>query len=109
MSDCKRLKIDHASLPRGAIVGKAEIYDVKTYTTKKEWLSDRKYHFADCEFSGNKYGFLLKKAKRFAIPIPYKGTLGFFDVDLKGSKVKDDDITSDIFDEEFRTRLINHH
>lgn len=108
IADCQRLKIDTA-LPHGAIVGKAEIYGVKEYKTKKEWLSDRKHHFADCEFSGNRYGFLLKKAKRFTVPIPYKGALGFFDVGLKGSKVRDDDITSEIFDEEYRTQWINHH
>lgn len=109
VSDCKRLGIDSASLPIGAIVGKATIYDVKIYQTKKEWQADQKYHFADCDFSGSRYGFLLRGAKSFAIPIPYKGRLGFFDVDLKGAKIKEDDITYELFDEEFRTHLINHH
>jgi predicted transcriptional regulator len=109
ISDCKRLGIDPTSLPIGAIVGKASIYDVKTYQTKKEWQDDQKHHFADCDFSGSKYGFMLKGAKSFAIPIPYKGSLGFFDVDLKSVKIKENDITYELFDEEFRTRLINHH
>jgi hypothetical protein len=103
------LGIDSTSLPIGAIVGKATIYDVKIYQTKKEWKADQKYHFADCDFSGSKYGFLLKGAKSFAIPIPYKGRLGFFDVDLKSAKIKEDNITYELFDEEFRTHLINHH
>jgi predicted transcriptional regulator len=109
ISDCKRLGIDPTSLPIGAIVGKASIYDVKTYQTKKEWQADQKHHFADCDFSGSKYGFMLKGAKSFTIPIPYKGRLGFFDVDLKSGKIKENDITYELFDEEFRTRLINHH
>lgn len=109
ISDCRRLGIDSSHLVRGAIVGKADLYDVKIYRTKKEWLADKKYHFADCEFAGSKYGFMLKRAKPFAIPIPYKGKLGFFDVDLDAAKIKDDDITAELFDEEFRTRLINHH
>ncbi len=107
--DCKRLGIDENSLASGAIVGKATIYDVKIYRTQKEWQSDQKFHFAGSEFSGSKYGFLLKNAKRFAIPIPHKGKLGFFDVHLDDTKVKEDDIKSEIFDEEYRTQWINHH
>lgn len=109
VSDCKRLGIDPSKMTRGAIVGKANLYGVKIYQTKKEWQEDKKYHFADCEFSGSRYGFMLKSAKQFAIPIPHKGKLGFFDVDFKVAKTKDDDITTELFDEEFRTRLINHH
>ncbi|HEX9846335.1 MAG TPA: ASCH domain-containing protein [Candidatus Nitrosotenuis sp.] len=108
-SDCKRLGIDQASLPVGAIIGKATIHDVKLYQTRKEWQADQKYHFADCDFSGSRYGFLLKGAKSFVIPIPCKGKLGFFDVQLDSTKVKDADITSEIFDEEYRTQWINHH
>jgi hypothetical protein len=52
---------------------------------------------------------MLKGAKEFTNPIPHKGKLGFFDVNLKDVKIKDDDITSEIFDEEYRTQWINHH
>lgn len=108
-SDCKRLGINPSMLTKGAIVGKANLYDVKLYKTKKEWQADQKYHFADCKFSCSRYGFLLKSAKSFAIPIPYKGRLGFFDVKLKVAKIREGDITCDIFDEEYRTQWINHH
>ena len=107
--DCKRLGIDEESLAVGAIVGKATIYDVKIYKTQREWQLDEKYHFTGPELSGSKYGFLLKNAKKFSIPIPHSGKLGFFDVDMKDAKLKDDDITSEIFDEEYRTQWINHH
>ena len=109
VDDCKRLGIDEKLLQTGAIIGKATIYDVKTYKTQKEWQADQKFHFAGSEFSAIKYGFLLKGAKKFSTPIPYKGKLGFFDVNLKDSKFKDDDITSEIFDEVYRTQWINHH
>jgi len=52
---------------------------------------------------------LLKNAKAFKVPIPYKGKLGFFDIHLDDTIVKDEDITSDLFDEEYRTQWINHH
>lgn len=105
--DCKRLGINEESLRTGAIIGKALIYDVKIYKTKKELQSDKKYHFASDEY--RKYGFLLKNAKEFKIPIPCKGKLGFFDIRLDDTIVKDEDITSDLFDEEYRTQWINHH
>jgi predicted transcriptional regulator len=109
LDDCKRLGIDQKTLAVGAIIGKATIYDVKKYQSKKEFLDDKKFHFAGSEFSDAKYGFMLENSKEFKIPIPYKGKLGFFDVQLKGEKIKDDDITSEIFDEEYRTQWINHH
>ena len=110
INDCKRLGIDHTILVRGAIVGKATIYDTKKYQTKKEFLSDKKHHFApENYFTEKTFGFFLKSAKEFNIPIPAKGKLGFFDIELQSSTAKDDDITSEIFDEEYRTQWINHH
>ncbi|MGQ0605358.1 MAG: ASCH domain-containing protein [Candidatus Nitrosotenuis sp.] len=110
LDDCKRLGIDHHTLVTGVIVGKAAIHDVKKYQTKKELHADNKHHFAnDSYFSDKTFGFLLKSAKEFKIPIPAKGKLGFFEIDLKSTKTKDDDITFDIFDEEYRTQWINHH
>lgn len=107
--DCKRLEINKANLRTGAIIGKVTIYNVKTYKTKKEYIDDKKDHLASSDFSDRKYGFLLKKAKEFRISIPCKGKLGFFDVELKDVSVKDEEIASDLFDEEYRTRWINHH
>ncbi|MEW6042871.1 MAG: ASCH domain-containing protein [Thermoproteota archaeon] len=107
--DCQRLGIDASSLDVGVIVGKAVLYDVKEYRTKKELEQDRKYHFAGPEFSGSKFGFMLKSAKKFAMSIPHKGQLGFFDVTLPDSKIKDEQIAAEIFDEEYRTQWINHH
>lgn len=108
--DCKRLGINPNILPTGVIVGKATIFDTKKYQTKKELVADKKHHFAsDDYFSSKTFGFLLKSPKEFKLPIPAKGKLGFFDVDLSSTKIKDDDLTSEIFDEEYRTQWINHH
>ena len=105
--DCKRLGMNDTDLRTGAIIGKAVLYGVKKYITKKELQKDKKYHFAS-DASG-RYGFLLKNAKELRVPIPYKGKLGFFDVSLDDTVVKDEEITADLFDEEYRTQWINHH
>jgi len=110
LDDCKRLGIDHRDLITGAIIGKATIYDTKRYQTKKEFTTDKKHHFApESYFTEKTFGFFLKNAKQFKIPIPAKGKLGFFDIHLKSKIAKDDEITSEIFDEEYRTQWINHH
>lgn len=110
LDDCKRLGIDHDTLVTGAIIGKAAIHDTKKYQTKTELRADKKFHFADDNYFTKKtFGFLLKKPKEFKIPIPAKGKLGLYNIDLESAKVKDDTITSEIFDEEYRTQWINHH
>ena len=106
--DCKRLRANE-KLITGAIVGKAEIYDVKKYNSIKEIIKDKKFHFASKKFQTKTFGFMLKNAKSFRIPIPYKGQLGFFGVDLPKTRIKNKEIVSDIIDEEFRYQWIGHH
>jgi hypothetical protein len=108
IKDCQRLKINK-KLITGAIVGKAEIIDVKIYRTKTEIRSDLKKHFASIERNGPTYGFILKNAKKFNIPIPYKGRLGFFDVELPKSKIRKNSLKADIIDEEYRYQWIGRH
>ncbi|MEM4252095.1 MAG: ASCH domain-containing protein [Candidatus Nitrosotenuis sp.] len=107
-SDCRRLHVE-GNLVTGAIVGKATLHDVKKYGTKREWIDDVRYHLASSVFSSKRYGFLLKNAKAFSIPIPCKGRLGLFDVQIGATGPNDVQIASDIFDEEYRTQWINHH
>lgn len=104
--DYKRLKIK-TNLPTGAIIGKAEIYDVKKYSSKDDVKKDAKKHFASKNFN-KKYGFCLRNAKEFRVPIPYKGKLGFFDVNLK-PKIKKNQIKTDLIEEEYRYQWIGHH
>ena len=105
---CKRLGIDETKLRTGVIIGKAEIYDVKVYNYVSELKADYKKHFATEEFLRHKYGFLLKKPQELRMPIPYKGSLGFFNVSL-GTKVKESDIKSELFDEEHRYQWVGRH
>lgn len=106
--DCKRLKILKKPVT-GAIIGKAEIVDVKKYNSKLEVKADFKKHLASSDFFNRKYGFVLKNPKLFQIPIPYKGKLGFFDVKLPKTNINKKELTMDIIDEEQRYRLVGHH
>ncbi|RMW38844.1 MAG: ASCH domain-containing protein [Nitrosopumilus sp.] len=106
--DAKRLKIDKKFVT-GAIVGKVEIYDVKKYDSQKQIKSDQKFHFASKNFHDRTYGFLLKNAKAFRVPIPYKGQLGLFEAKLPKTKIKNKEIVSDIIDEEYRYQWVGHH
>lgn len=106
--ECKRLKISKKMIT-GAIVGKAEIVDVKKYNFPQEVKMDQKFHLTSKKFHDRKYGFILKNSKQFRIPIPYKGQLGFFDVTLPKSHTANTEIVSDIIDEEYRYQWIGHH
>lgn len=77
---------------RGAIIGKATLYDVRSYcSTVKEnpdainmdlLREDEDKHLAMGYEEGRTklYGFMLKDPIKFEKPIPYKGQLNFFDV-----------------------------
>ena len=106
--DCARLKIKHKIIT-GAIVGKVTIFDVKKYNSSKEVIKDGKFHLASKNFNNKKYGFILKNPRAFRIPIPWKGQLGFFNVDLPKKEIKKNEMVTDIMDEEFRYQWIGHH
>jgi predicted transcriptional regulator len=108
IDDCRRLKITK-KLVTGAIIGKAELYDVKRYNSSKEVKKEQKFHFASKNFQDKTFGFKIKNAKPLRIPIPWKGQLGFFDVELSKNKIKNKDIVTDIIDEEYRYQWIGHH
>jgi len=104
--DCIRLKINKKFVT-GAIIGKAEIYDIKKYNSLKEIKMDRKFHLSSKKFQNKTYGFMLRNPKSFRIPVPRKGQLGFFD--FKIPKTKNRDIVTDIIDKEHSYQLIGHH
>jgi predicted transcriptional regulator len=108
VEDCKRLKITK-KLVTGVIIGKAELYDVKKYNSSKEVKIDQKFHLASKNFHGKTFGFKIKNAKSLRIPIPWKGQLGFFDVEISKARIKNKDIVNDIIDEEYRYQWIGHH
>jgi len=73
--DCNRLKINKKFVT-GAIIGKAELYEVKKYNSVKEIEMDEKFHLSSKKFQNKTYGLRLKNPKFFRIPIPWKGQLG---------------------------------
>ena len=106
--DYKKLKIQE-KLTTGAIIGKVELYDVKKYESFKEIQMDKKKHYSSIISQEKRFGFILKNAKPFRIPIPWKGQLGFFDVDLPKIKMKNNKIVTDMIEKEFTYRWVGHH
>ena len=106
--DCKRLKINKKFIT-GIIIGKVELYDVKKYKSNKEIKDDQKFHLSSKKFCDKTFGFMLKNPKLFKIPIPCKGKLNFFEIDLPKIKIKNKKIISDIIDEEYKYQWIGHH
>ena len=104
--DCKKMKIKE-KLTTGAIIGKVELYDVKKYESLKEIQKDSDQHFSTKTFQKKPFGFILKNSKPLRIPIPWKGQLGFFDVELP--KIKNKKIVNDMIEEEFSYQWIGHH
>ena len=108
IEDCKRLKINK-KLVTGAIIGKAELYEVKKYNSVKEIKADQKFHLASKNFHGKTFGFMLKNVKSIRIPISCKGKLGFFEIDFPKIEIRDRELVTDIIDEEYRYQWIGHH
>ena len=102
----EKLKIKK-KLTTGAIIGKVELLDVKKYESLKEIQVDKKKHCSSTISHKKKFGFILKNAKPFRIPIPWKGQLGFFDVDVP--KMKNNKIITDMIEEEFTYQWVGHH
>ena len=79
----ERLKIDPHSLITGAIIGKVNLYDVKSYDSRESLMRDRKRHFADVDDIDPGFGFKIKDAQKFREPIIIPGKLGFFNIEIK--------------------------
>ena len=108
MEDSKRLKINKKFVT-GAIIGKAELYDVKKYNSEKEIKEDKQFHYAVIDFQDKMFGFMLRNSRQFRIPIPFKGQLGLFEAKLPKVDIKKNQLVSDIIDEEYRYQWIGHH
>ncbi|MDD5700027.1 MAG: ASCH domain-containing protein [Candidatus Nanoarchaeia archaeon] len=68
------------SLVNGAILGKANLVDVKHYQNDEEFNEDKNLHLASREWGD--FGFILKNPERIK-PIPTKGSLGFWEFNLQ--------------------------
>ena len=85
MDACSALGFDENKVIKGAIIGKAFLYDVIRYATMDVFLRDRHKHFLiapdmKSDHSFKRYGFLVKSPVKFREEIPYSGKLGFFEV-----------------------------
>ncbi len=70
------------NLPTGCIVGKATLVAVKKYESKQSFEQAAAKHLASLKYwNKNAHGFILKNTTRIN-PIPYKGQLNFFEVEL---------------------------
>lgn len=81
MESCTKFGFKPDDLTKQAIIGEAEITDVKKYETKEDFERDSNKHLAKGYYDVPAYGFILKNVKRMN-PIPYKGKLNFFEVNL---------------------------
>ena len=106
--EIKKMRIKE-KLTTGAIIGKAELYDVKKYESIEEIQNDKNKHFSTRNFQEKTFGFILKNSKPLRIPIPWKGQLGFFNVDLPKSKIKNNKIMTDMIEEEYTYQWVGHH
>ena len=105
---CKRLGIEEFNIRTGVIIGKVEIYDVKEYFSLEELKKDSNKHFATEEFFCHRYGFLLRNPQALRVPIPYKGSLGFFEIKTR-SCPSNNDLKTELFEEEYRYQWIGKH
>ena len=104
--EIKKMRIKK-KLTTGAIIGKAELYDVKKYESIEEIQNDKNKHFSTRNFQEKTFGFILKNSKPLRIPIPWKGQLGFFNVDLP--KIKNNKIITNMIEEEYTYQWVGHH
>lgn len=77
--------VDNTDFHRGCIIGEVELYDIIPVT---QGLVDvvSKNNYIDLitsEFSTCKYAWLLKNAKIYDKPIPTKGSLGLWDINIE--------------------------
>ncbi len=104
--DCRRLGTS-ARLATGAIVGRATLADVRRYDTAEEVRRDYPLHLAGPGFESARYGFILENPVRLKAPVPWKGSIGLFEVRV--SPMAADRMVSEIIDEDYRYQWIGRH
>ncbi len=105
-ADCTRLGILGKPVT-GVIIGSAEIYGVKRYSSGADVAGDAELHLAQAGTCSKMYGFMLKDARALRVPIPYKGRLGLFEAKLPG--IGEAEIRTEIIEEEHRYQWIGRH
>ncbi|MBT3582670.1 ASCH domain-containing protein [Candidatus Woesearchaeota archaeon] len=81
--DCSKFGFDPNTMVTGKILGRVTLVDVKKYETVEEFNADFDKHKAEARwFRKPCYGFILENPKRIDTPIPARGSLTFFDLDI---------------------------
>lgn len=83
LNELKGFDIPTLNLPKGALVGKAELVDVIKFNNLEDFEKLRNQHLAsskDWFIPGKTYGFVLRDVQRLERPVPLKGKLNFFEV-----------------------------
>ena len=91
LSELKGFDIDPKDLPHGFLVGTADLVEVIKFKSKEQFESLKNKHLAKSEtwfIPKRTYGFILENPERLEKPIPYKGQLNFFDVNIQDKRQK---------------------
>jgi len=83
----EEFNFDINKIPQGAIVGKATITKIKEYNTLEEFNKDKDKHLSSKPVKLPTYGYILENPTRIN-PIPWKGQLNFFNVNLNEKQQK---------------------
>jgi hypothetical protein len=79
---CRALGFDPRALDYGALIGMVELVDIIPLD-ETTYESLREAHLLDAPFPGSPcYAWRLADPQRFETPIPYRGRMGLFDVDV---------------------------
>ncbi len=83
-SEIKGFNIDTKNLPKGAVVGSAELTNVIKFETLNQFKYMQNRHLARSKnffIPGKTFGFIIKNPKRIK-PVNIKGKLNFFEVNV---------------------------
>ena len=70
---------DEPITPLGAIIGTAELVDIKQYNNRDQWDNDFLSHMNPYEwYEKGLYGWVFENPRRFDTPIRKKGETGIF-------------------------------
>lgn len=81
---CKHFGIDPDSLSTSALLGKAEVVDVKEYDHETFRADAQEHQAGFYGFEAPIFGFVLRNIERLNESVPAKGSLNFFEVDMNG-------------------------
>ena len=86
--DFRLTKVDFRQCRFHCLIGRAELIGVVSYANEAECRRDIEKHLAPLPYftekeyvKGRAKGFVVARPYRFRVPIPYAGSLNFFEVD----------------------------